>query len=114
MTNSPVPPVAPETVPDWVYAEENIISNSPLMMGEFVRNIVPEPFRGRTHLGERRLPGGGGGAVRLRAFGVLDRRSTRTARRDRHGDYEATCAENRARHYYLLGACWSLAMNSTE
>ena len=53
MTNSPVPPIAPETVPDWVYAEENIISNSPLMLGEFVRNIVMVLFQPDATQAER-------------------------------------------------------------
>ena len=40
MGKAPVPAVAPDSVPDWVYADENIISNSPLMPGKFLRNIV--------------------------------------------------------------------------
>ena len=45
VTNSPVPPIAPDTIPDWVYEDENIISNSPLMPGKFLRTIVVIGFQ---------------------------------------------------------------------
>jgi hypothetical protein len=43
--SNPVPAIAPEEIPAWVYDEANVITDSPLMSGRFLRNIVVVLFK---------------------------------------------------------------------
>jgi hypothetical protein len=53
VTSNEVPPEAPDTLPDWVYAPTNYDSNTASIGGVFVKNIVVAQFKAGTSQAER-------------------------------------------------------------
>lgn len=51
--SNPVPALAPDTLPDWIFAPSNIIKNAPEMSGTFLRNVLIVEFHEETPQEER-------------------------------------------------------------
>ena len=51
--SGPIPDTPPDTIPTWVYADSNIVTNPPYMSGRMVKNVVAVMFKSSASASDR-------------------------------------------------------------